>query len=174
MLMAEEVYTIRSARFDEMESLREIERAAGRRFAEIGLDEVAETEPVELETLQSQQRIGLVWVAADAGERPVGFIVTFELEGGIHIEEISVHPDHSGRGLGKRLIETLTQWAKQQGYLAITLSTFRDVPWNAPFYERIGFCVVEEGEMSTEVRGWFWEESHAWSPLARVWMRRKL
>lgn len=165
---------MRRAWFDELEALREIERTAGSRFAEIGLDEVAETEPVELETLQSQQRIGQVWVAADAGDRPVGFIVVFELEGAIHIEEISVHPDYGGRGLGTRLIETLMQWAKQQGYPAITLSTFRDVPWNAPFYERIGFRVIEEVEMSTEVRGWFREETRVWFPLARVWMRREL
>ena len=172
--MPGEVYTIRSARFDEVELLREIERAAGCRFAEIGLEQVAETEPVEIETLQSQQRIGQVWVAADAGDRPVGFVVAFELEHAIHIEEISVHPDHGGRGLGRRLIETLTQWARQQGYQAITLSTFRDVPWNAPFYERVGFRIVEEWEMSTEVRGWFREETQVWSPLVRVWMRRGL
>ena len=172
--MAEDIYTIRSARFDELERLRQIERAAASRFAEIGLEKVAESEPVGLEMLRSQQRIGQVWVAADADDQPVGFIVTFEIEGALHIEEISVHPDHGGRGLGKRLIETLAHWAKQQSYPAITLSTFRDVLWNAPFYGRIGFRVFEEAEMSAAIRDWFREETLAWSPLVRVWMCREL
>lgn len=169
-----DTYDIRAARVDELEFLREIERAAGRRFAEIGLDAVAESDPVPLDTLQAQQQDGEVWVAADADARPVGFIVTFAFEDAIHIEELSVLPDHGGRGLGTRLIETVAEWAKRQGFQALTLSTFRDVAWNAPFYERIGFGPVEESEMSANVLGAFQAETRAWHPLVRVWMRRTL
>jgi GNAT superfamily N-acetyltransferase len=167
-------YSIRTARFDELETLREIERAAGRRFADIGLGAVAESEPVPLDTLQALQPSAQVWVAADADARPVGFIVAFVFDGAIHIEEISVLPDHGRRGLGRQLIETVAERAKRDGFPALTLSTFRDVPWNAPFYGQIGFRAVDERDMSANVLGAFQEETRAWHPLARVWMRRDL
>jgi hypothetical protein len=42
------------------------------------------------------------------------------------------------------------RWAKENGYPAVTLRTFRDVPWNAPFYEHRGFHVVDSAELSPE------------------------
>ena len=33
----------------------------------------------------------------------------------------------------------------------MTLTTFRDVPWNAPFYERLGFCVLDSSELTPEL-----------------------
>ena len=78
------------------------------------------------------------------------------------------------RGLGKRLIETLCDWARGQGYGAVTLSTFRDVPWNEPFYARIGFRALEESELSEGLSALLEQEKLIWSPLARVCMRRDL
>jgi GNAT superfamily N-acetyltransferase len=167
-------YIIRYARVNELATLQQIELAAGRLFAEIGLDQVAEDEPLPIDILRTQQRLGLVWVAADASDRPVGWAATRELDGALHIEEIAVHPAHGRRGLGKRMIETLCDWARGQGYGAVTLSTFRDVPWNAPYYARIGFCVLEESELSEGLLALLDQEEQAWSPLARVCMRRDL
>jgi N-acetylglutamate synthase-like GNAT family acetyltransferase len=92
----------------------------------------------------------------------------------LHIEEIAVHPAHGRRGLGKWLIETLCDWAGGQGFGAVTLSTFRDVPWNAPYYAHIGFRVLEESELSEGLSALLNQERQAWSPLARVCMRRNL
>jgi GNAT superfamily N-acetyltransferase len=167
-------YIIRYARADELGALQQIELAAGRLFAEIGLDQVAEDDPLPLDFLREQQRLGLVWVAADDQGRPVGFAATRELDGALHIEEIAVHPAHGRRGLGKRLIETLCDWARGQGFGAVTLSTFRDVPWNAPYYARIGFRVLEESELGEGLSALLYQERQAWSPLARVCMRRNL
>jgi predicted N-acetyltransferase YhbS len=172
--LSEANYTIRQARVEELPLLQEIERASGELFAEIGLNRVAEDEPLPLDFLRDQQRLGLVWVAADASDRPVGSAATRELDGALHIEEIAVHPAHGRRGLGKRLIETLCDWARGQGYPAITLSTFRDVPWNAPYYARIGFRVLEESETSEGLSALLNQEEQAWHPLARVCMRRDL
>ena len=36
------------------------------------------------------------------------------------------------------------RWARASGLAAVTLTTFRDVPWNAPFYRRVGFEVVDD------------------------------
>jgi predicted N-acetyltransferase YhbS len=172
--MSKTDYTIRLARIDELPLLREIERAAGELFAQIGLGQVAEDEPLPLDFLRAQQRLGLVWVVADENDRPVGSAATRELDGALHIEEISVHPAHGRRRLGKRLIETLCDWAGRQGYTAVTLSTFRDVPWNAPYYARIEFRALEESELSEGLSALLDQEKQEWSPLARVCMRRDL
>jgi GNAT superfamily N-acetyltransferase len=47
--------------------------------------------------------------------------------GSPHIEEVSVHPDHGRRGLGRRLVETALAWARTAGHLRITLTTFREL-----------------------------------------------
>jgi GNAT superfamily N-acetyltransferase len=172
--MPEIDYAIRLARFEELPALREIERAAARLFAEIGLDNVANAGPLPLDFLQAQQRAGLVWVITDAGDQPVGFAAASELDDALYIEEIDVHPAHGRRGLGKRLIETLCAWAEAQGYPAVTLSTFRDVPWNAPFYSRIGFRIVEDGEMGPGLQALLDHSARIWFPLVRVCMRRDL
>ncbi|MBW4457630.1 MAG: GNAT family N-acetyltransferase [Nostoc indistinguendum CM1-VF10] len=53
--------------------------------------------------------------------------------------QIDVAPEHGQRGIGSALVGTVCTWAKQQGYRIVSLSTFRDIPWNAPFYSKLGF-----------------------------------
>ncbi len=172
--MPEIDYCIRLARVEELPALQEIERSAARLFAEIGFDAVANLDPLPLDFLQQQQRTGLVWVLAGVNDQPVGFAATRELDGALHLEEIDVHPEHGRRGLGKRLIEMLCLWAERQGYPAITLLTFRDVPWNAPFYSRLGFRVIEEDELGPGLLDMLARETQAWFPVVRVCMRRDL
>ncbi len=172
--MPETDYAIRLARIDELPALREIERAAGKLFAEIGLENVANAAPLPLDFLQAQQHAGLVWVLTDADDQPVGFAAASELDGALYLEEIDVHPAHGRRGLGKWLIETLCVWAEEQGYPAVTLSTFRDVPWNAPFYSRIGFRIAEDGEIGPGLQALLEHSARVWFPLVRVCMRRDL
>lgn len=174
MAIAELGYIIRLARADELEELQKIERAAGMLFAEIGWQEVAQSDLLPLDFLEAQQAAGLVWVAAEAADHPVGFAVTSELDGTCFLEEISVHPAHGRRGIGKALIEMLCNWAIEQGYPAMTLMTFQDVSWNAPFYSRLGFRVLDVDELSPELREVLEEETQAWMPLKRVLMRREL
>jgi GNAT superfamily N-acetyltransferase len=64
-----------------------------------------------------------------------------------HLEELAVHPAHQRRGLGARLVAAVVGWARARGAAALTLSTFRDVPWNAPFYARIGFRALDPAQL---------------------------
>jgi GNAT superfamily N-acetyltransferase len=61
---------------------------------------------------------------------------------------MDVDPAHGRRGLGAALVETVCDWARIQGYGVISLSTFRDLPWNAPFYAKLGFQILDESELS--------------------------
>jgi len=138
----ETTYTIRLAHTEELPQVREIERAAAALFLTTPYANLSDGEPLALEFLQGQQAQGLLWVAVAVlgdGEEPVGFAVARVLDGAIHLEELDVTPTHGQRGLGRQLVQTLCEWATQAGYSAVTLSTFRDLPWNAPFYARLGF-----------------------------------
>ncbi len=83
-----------------------------------------------------------------AGDPPVGLCrIDPVREGedgvGAHLEQLSVHPDHGGRGIGRALLRAGIEWAGAHGYDQLTLVTYRLVPWNGPFYASEGF--VEAG-----------------------------
>jgi 4-diphosphocytidyl-2-C-methyl-D-erythritol kinase len=90
---------------------------------------------------------GLVWVAHDAGT-PVGFVWLDDTmgEGAIDIAEIDVLPPHGRRGIGAALLEHACAWARAAVYRRVGLGPLADVPWNAPFYAKHGFAVVDKGD----------------------------
>ncbi len=166
---------IRPARPDELPDLQRVEREAGERFRGLGLLDHLLDHSLSLPELSAHQRAGRVWVAVDAGERLVGFAVASVLGGNAHLEELDVVPRAGQRGVGTRLLARVCAWAAAEGFSAITLSTFRDVPWNAPFYARRGFHPVPSAELSPalhEVRAR--EERLGIAVEERVMMRRTL
>jgi ribosomal protein S18 acetylase RimI-like enzyme len=164
---------IRRARRDELERLREIEREAGQAFATIGMPEIAAHEPPPAEALEAFVSAGHAWVAVDTSDRPVGFLLSQTVDGCAHISEVSVAPECARRGLGARLIDHLSADATASRQPALTLTTFRDVPWNAPYYARLGFVVIEAGEQGPELRSMLEREQRSVpSHMIRVAMRR--
>jgi GNAT superfamily N-acetyltransferase len=128
--------------------------------------------PSALDVLHVAQEAGRLWVAVDAGDAPVGFAFVRELDGAAHLEELDVLPAHGGRGLGSALLEAVYAWAAGR-YPAVTLATFRDVPWNAPFYARRGFREVPADELSPGLRDLVEvERSRGLRTDLRVMMRR--
>jgi GNAT superfamily N-acetyltransferase len=88
-----------------------------------------------------------LWVALN-GDVPVGFAHVTELEGdAVHLQEIDVHPAHAQRGLGTALVLEVCNWAADTRR-SVTLTTFRDVAWNMPFYAGLGFDIVPDTELS--------------------------
>ncbi|WP_280493907.1 GNAT family N-acetyltransferase [Nocardia farcinica] len=134
--------SIRAAVEADLCVLQDIERAAGKPFADVGMTEVAEDEPPTLATLREYLAEDRAWVCVDASDRPIGYLVLDLVDGNAHIDQVSVHPDHSGHRLGKQLIDHAVAWARDHGLPAVTLTTFVDVPWNGPYYARLGFHVL--------------------------------
>ncbi len=92
-----------------------------------------------------------------------------------HVEQLSVRPDQQRRGTGRALVEHVRAWAVDHGRPGITLTTFTDVPWNRPLFERLGFRVLGEDEIGPglqEVRRT--EANRGLDPELRVCMRRDL
>jgi GNAT superfamily N-acetyltransferase len=135
---------IRPADESDLPVLQDIEVAAGRAFRDIGMAEIAGDEPLEIAELAEYQRSGRAWVAVDAADTPIAYLIADIVDGNTHIEQVSVDPHYGRRGIGRQLIEHVADWSRSIGNPAMTLTTFVDVPWNAPYYARCGFAVVSE------------------------------
>jgi GNAT superfamily N-acetyltransferase len=168
-------YGTRLARPGEVSRLREIEDEAGTIFAGLGLVDEALDVSFPLDDLVQLVAMGQVWVACGEDDLPVGMLIASVREGVVHVEELDVLPAHGRRGLGTRLLERACAWAAAQGYPAVTLSTFRDVPWNGPFYRKHGFRDLRPEELTPGMRAMREQEArHGLAVEARVFMRREL
>ncbi|MGC4942060.1 GNAT family N-acetyltransferase [Kribbella sp. DT2] len=165
--------SIRLAGPGELPLLQALETSGGELFRRIGMTDVADHAPPPLHVLRTYQRAGRAWVTVDAGNQPVGYILAKVVDGAAHIEQVTVHPDHQRQGLGRALIETVDRWAAEQQLPALTLSTFRDVAWNAPYYAGLGFVPLAEDELTPGLLELRTEETAiGLAPADRVFMRR--
>jgi len=145
------VLITRFARFDDLQTMPDIERHAGEAFRALGMDGVADDDPLSAQRLADYQQAGRAWVAEDAGQ-VVGYLLLDVVAGAAHIEQVSVHPAHARRRIGSQLIEVAAAWARQHGLRAMTLTSFALVPWNAPYYTRLGFVTLPNADQSPELR----------------------
>ena len=124
--------------------LPDIERSAGELFRTIpDLSWIADHEVMSAEAHLARIAEGTVWVAQDQGASLIGFLTAERVGDELHIWEISVHSGHQGRGVGRQLMEAAEAYARRTGISALTLTTFRGVRWNEPFYARLGFETLE-------------------------------
>ncbi|PBC70731.1 ribosomal protein S18 acetylase RimI-like enzyme [Streptomyces sp. TLI_235] len=164
---------IRAAILDDFPRLQEIERAAGELFRAVGMPEIAADEPFTAEELTVFLTAGLAWAAVDGGDVPVGYLVAEHVDGNLHVEQVSVHPAGARRGIGRALLDRAARLAVDEGLPALTLTTFAEVPWNAPYYARCGFVTLDEPEIGPELRAVRAREAaHGLDRWPRVCMRR--
>lgn len=166
---------IRAVRPAELSRLQDIERAAGECFREIGMTQIADDDPLPLDRLADYHEAGRAWVATDATDAPVGYLIADVVDGNLHIEQVSVHPSHARRGTGRALIDHLADHARTTGVPALTLTTFTDVPWNSPYYQRCGFVVLDDNDLTPGLRVIRQcEATHGLDRWPRTCMRRDL
>lgn len=166
---------VRPARPADAATLQEIERLAGERFREVGLDSIADDDPPSVDVLTGYAADGRSWVAVDEAGVVLGYTLVDEVDGCAHVEQISVRPDAQGKGVGRALLEQVRAWAVAANRPALTLTTFSNVPWNQPLYEHLGFRVLAEDEIGPELRRLRDAEAeHGLDPAIRVCMHRLL
>jgi GNAT superfamily N-acetyltransferase len=174
-------YYIRFAASDDGPAITQIEIDAGERFAELpdsfqlfetsGARTIGTFDHERLRALTEKQQ---VWVVCHH-DLAVGFAVCSSFSTAAYLEEIDVVPEHGRRGLATALIEHACAWARSKGLTCIELCTFRTVPWNAPFYEKLGFNIVPASDWSEDNINARLEEERQGIPMEdRVVMRRKL
>lgn len=137
---------IRAACPEDIPKLAAIERSAASVFREANLAWVADGETLPPASLAEYCRNGSLWVAVTEDDEPVGFLAAHELDKAFHIAEVSVTTSHQRQGIGARLIGTAMEYARAAGFRVATLTTYRDLPWNGPFYIRHGFSEMNAGD----------------------------
>jgi GNAT superfamily N-acetyltransferase len=87
------------------------------------------------------QAAGTIWVADDpeGGAGLFGFLAATREQERLHIDEFAVAPERQGRGLGRRMLAHVIAWARREGLASLSLTTFRSIAWNGPFYRSCGF-----------------------------------
>ncbi|MEO1621364.1 MAG: GNAT family N-acetyltransferase [Cyanobacteria bacterium J06632_3] len=162
-------YTVRLAYESEFNHLPNVERAAAQRFLpyleqlEIPVALIEGLTPLQF--LRRAQLENRLWVAVptqeadqtitssqkEAQQQPVGFLVAKFLPEGCFVVELSVHPTHGRMGLGSALVEACCEGARSRGADRILLTTFRHVPWNIPFYQKLGFEILPAEKWSPDI-----------------------
>ena len=89
------------------------------------------------------------------------------------LEQAEATDDEALAGDAHALIGEVAQWAELRGLDGLSLTTFAAVPWNAPYYARLGFTLVPESEWGSGIQSRVVQEAEqgldAWP---RVVMKR--
>lgn len=166
--------TFRFAAPHDANAIRTIEFEAGQRFASVGLAGIADASPMELAVVERKIAADEIIVAVAAGAA-CGFVMFEPQPTRIFIQELDVLTSYAGRRIGAALIEQVAQLARRRQLTQLILSTYRDVPWNAPYYRRLGFRDIGATELDAALIAR--RDAHIAQGLdesRRVFMRREV
>jgi len=168
-------FSIVPAAKSHLSAIPRIEQAAASVFSEADLPLHIRFRVTDRKTLADAQRERRLWVAVNSKGEPVGFALACVIDEQAHLDEMDVLPDYARRGIGTKLVETVVKWADDEGFDELTLTTFRHLPWNAPYYAALGFEIVEACMQGDEMHELMRKEAKAGLKAAnRVCMRRLL
>lgn len=150
---------VRLAQLQDIPQLIAIERSAAQLFLQQPAWRFLADGPV----MSRQQHADFIqrqreWLAESASGEAAGFIAITPQQRDWHIAELSVGANWQRRGIGRRLIAEVAMQAKSQGMRRLTLTTFIDVPWNAPYYQRLGFRQIAAERLTPSLRAQLSEE----------------
>jgi GNAT superfamily N-acetyltransferase len=103
--------------------------------------------PLDWTTTPGTWRLSAPGFVLVAGDPVVGFAHVLEIEGAAHLEQLAVRPSGQRRGTGTALVRAAQAEAAARGHATLSLCTYADVPWNAPFYRRLGFVELGAAEL---------------------------
>lgn len=158
---------IRATRIDDLALLPAVERSAGDAFRTIpNLAWIADDSVMS--AAQHQQLLSGGWCrVALVGREVAGFVTAQQFDTQLHIWELAVRAESQGQGLGRALLQALIDEAEAAAMAAVTLTTFVDVPWNAPFYRKLGFAVLEPTDLGSRLKDCLAAEAAAGLPMAQ-------
>ena len=135
--------TIRPARLDDLPKLGAIENSGAETFTAYGKPLADGSPPAPADQWAHALSDGLLWVADDPAAGVIGFVAGELTDDGLYIEEVDVLMERQQQGHGRRLMQAAIDCARTQRLPAVTLTTFRSIPWNAPFYASMGFVEMD-------------------------------
>lgn len=180
--------SIRLATSTDITFLPDIELSASAIFQSIpALSFIASDPPLTTEELRNFLSWNLLWVATykdpDSGTIiPVAFLAAKSIQTSnadsssgaksnhLYIAECSVHSSYQRRGIARKLIGFVEEYARDNKFDGMTLITFLDVPWNGRFYQNIGFHEVDAEYLGDSYIAILKEEKEKWKDLG-PWRR---
>ena len=135
--------------------------AAATLFSEADLPADIRYRVTAADVLHEAQDEARIWIALADGDLPVGFAMTTLVDYEAHLDELNVLPNYARRGIGTQLVNAVTCWARDSGFSVLTLITFKHLPWNAAFYEKLGFERLSAAELDGELAELIAEEGRA-------------
>jgi ribosomal protein S18 acetylase RimI-like enzyme len=165
---------VRNATAADVAWMQAVDVAARQRFREIDdprIARAADDQPYHAEGLTKAAIEQRAWVAVDDLGTVIGFAVAWVIDGEGHLDELAVTPAHGRRGVGRALVGEVLAWSAAQGLPSVTLITFPDVPWNGPYYEKLGFEAVTELTPALQAA---LEQGATWGVPRDLVMRRSL
>ncbi|MFI8221753.1 GNAT family N-acetyltransferase [Pseudomonas sp. NPDC085632] len=161
-------FDVRRASLADAVALPAIERSAAQLFRlDPPLAWLADAEvPDAAQHLQAIEQ-AYVWVAANSDGQLTGFVRAVGIDQHMHIEELSVGQAFQGQGMGRALVAAVIEQARAMQLNSVTLTTFRDLPWNAPFYQRMGFAELTFAQADRHLHETLQAEAHYGFPAER-------
>ncbi len=169
--------TIRFARTSDLKAIKEVELAAASRFKGLGLVDHLMDHHFEQTLLKTLIKEEQVWISVCEQEqnKVTGFAIATVLGPLAYLEELDVLPGFGRQGIGRALVLKVVDWAREKKFGHLTLSTFAHIPWNAPFYEKLGFTVLPQKNWESQLHEIYMLEQKIGLPVEkRVFMRLKL
>lgn len=130
---------IRKATPADVPVLKSVEESAAQAFIGVSTGGFIADRTVDPALLAKLASLGTLWVAVDDRNIPIGFAACYPFDGFFYLHEISVAREAQGKGIGRRLMQVIEDYALENGYPYIGLVTFRDIRWNGPFYKSLGY-----------------------------------
>ena len=137
---------LRSARLEDISEIQRIDISAGALFDSTGLIDEGDQgqSPIPETALRAGISNDLLTLAC-TDEQIIGFVLCRKTSPDLYLEQVSVRPEFGRRGVGARLVQRAIEQADALRLRGVVLSTFRDVPWNGPFYAALGFSIIARG-----------------------------
>jgi len=153
--------SIQLAEAEHLKAIPAIELAAATLFAESDLPQSLRHKVTEMSHLRVAMDDGRLWIALTGKEKPVGFAMTELIDEVAYLDELDVLPEFGRQGIGTRLLSNVVDWARAGRFPCLQLMTFRHVPWNAPFYEKLGFEILDVSDYGPQTIDLIGKESRA-------------
>ncbi|MEO0607480.1 MAG: GNAT family N-acetyltransferase [Pseudomonadota bacterium] len=170
-----EGYAITAAELDDIPALISVDKAASALFAPTGLLEPeAVNDHVPADVFAVEIPSANVFAARNQHGWAVGFALVRLRGSGLYLDQVSVHPDHGQKGIGRALVIRVLTEAEARKLPHVSLSTFRDLPWNGPFYASMGFREIPTERLEPYMKDIEEAQRPFMDVSERCFMRRKV
>lgn len=150
------VVNIRYAEPHEIDRIRQLHVDSRNAFEGTQYASVLGKEPLSVELLREMVEAGRLLVAGiglpgQPKNDLAGFAAITWLDGTPHLEQLSVGAHRQGAQIGANLLVAVGDWTRSRGHTRVTLVTYTDIRFNAPWYRKFGYRGVSPERITRDL-----------------------